>query len=123
MGHYQKNQAVDDSVRSFSTIIRLFPSAIYLIHPTYQDMGGEINEDDSAMYAKFRQAFNEFRTRTNALTWIDMSEYLPIPKTSKELDALFNVPLDQHNSDFGLTIYGRAVADVLINLDAPFGRN
>ena len=62
-----------------------------------------------------RAALLGVSARFPSVKWIDVLENqkIPIP-TGPDLVAWFNLPLDNHKSDLGVTIYGKAVASFLI---------
>ena len=64
--------------------------------------------------SKHLRAFSMFVAQSG-VNLIPMIDHMPKPDTRSIIDSWFNVPTDQHNSDLGLKIYGKAVAQVLID--------
>ncbi len=103
-------EAVEASVASLRRVETIFPGTLYLIHPTYQNYTDNV----AGQQAFFLETFDQMRSRTPDLCWVDMRDLVQAPRDQAEVDSWFNVPWDLHNSDLGLTIYGQAVAALLI---------
>ena len=112
------SEAVEASSASMTTILRLFPETIFLLDHDFIELYGNNN---SSLATSARAALLGVSARFPSVKWIDVLENqrIPIPKkipipTGPNLVAWFNLPLDNHKSDLGVTIYGKAVASFLI---------
>ncbi len=92
---------------SVAAIRRYFPDALFLVHPSLNDYRSIEEQGDA-------EAFRLLTVATPEAGWVEMMDRLPRPRSKSELESWFNLPHDQHNSDLGLTIYGEAVAELLI---------
>jgi len=111
--HYARaDEAATTSVQSFRRLLGLFPRAVFLVHPVYQDYLNRL--DDSADALLFRESFENFRALMGEVDFVNMIDRLPKPSSQQEIDSWYNVPADQHNSDKGLKLYGEAIAILLI---------
>jgi hypothetical protein len=106
------SEAVEASSASMTTILRLFPETIFLLDHDFIELYGNNN---SSLATSARAALLGASARFPSVKWIDVLENqrIPIP-TGPNLVAWFNLPLDNHKSDLGVTIYGKAVASFLI---------
>jgi hypothetical protein len=83
-------------------IVARFPEAVWLVHPEYWVY---TNQE----WPVFRIAFEEFARRLPELRIVAMMDRLQ----RGDLDSRFHVPHDQTDSDYGLSMYGEAVARFL----------
>jgi hypothetical protein len=106
--HYANvEDAGEQSAQAAREVMRLYPGAVWLVHPAMWDYTAE--ED-----TLFRMSYEAFVRRVPEIALVDMMPRLPTPRSRDELNSWFNVPHDLHNSDLGLRIYGEAVALYLI---------
>ena len=105
-------EAVEASSASIATIFRLFPKTIFLLDHDFSELNGNNNNWGSK---SGRAALLATSARFPSVKWIDVLEkrriLIPI---GPDLVAWFNLPDDDHKSDLGVTIYGKAVASFLI---------
>jgi hypothetical protein len=102
------SEAVEASSASMTTILRLFPETIFLLDHDFIELYENNNSRE-------RAALLGVSARFPSVKWIDVLENqrIPIP-SGTDLVAWFNLPKDNHKSDLGVTIYGKAVASFLI---------
>ena len=106
------SEAVEASSASMTTILRLFPETIFLLDHDFIELNGDNN---SSLATSARADLLGVSARFPSVKWINVLENqkIPIP-TGPDLVAWFNLPKDNHKSDLGVTIYGKAVASLLI---------
>ena len=107
--HYERSRDAADASREALRRIRCyFPDAIFLVHPTDWDLKNE--EPDL-----YRLAFEALVAAIPDEEFVDMKAWMPVPASREELNSWFNIPYDLHNSDRGLRVYGKAVAEYLLH--------
>ena len=90
----------------------LFPETIFLSNYYFIELYGNNN---SSLVTSVRAAVLVVSARFPSVQWINVLENqrFSIP-TGRDLVGWFNLPKDNHKSDLGVTIYGKAVASFLI---------
>jgi hypothetical protein len=97
-----EEEAIKASVEAVRELKRLHPHMIVLSHPSIQECK---NGEPSPIVAKFQEALGE------DVPIIMMLDYLPLDKGEEEIKRWYNLPHDEHPSDYGCELYGKAVRD------------
>jgi hypothetical protein len=101
------DEATYASAMSIDTILGTFADATFLLDTSYAEFLGQRSPLAD-------EAFGRLLTEFPAVKWINVGADRRHPVSRGEIDAWFNVPHDQHRNDFGVRIYGEAVAAFLI---------
>lgn len=93
------SEALAASQSALRTIAADHPALIVLYHPTVQE----------CLAKQAPQDVKELMTRVGNLNIENMLDFLPLTSSPEEIKKWYNLPYDQHPSDYGAGIYARAV--------------
>jgi hypothetical protein len=93
------SEALAASQSALKTIAADHPALIVLYHPTVQE----------CLAKQAPQDVKELMARMGNLKIENMLDFLPLTSSQDEIRKWYNLPYDQHPSDYGADIYARAV--------------
>jgi hypothetical protein len=91
-------EAIDKSKSALEAIARAHPALLALYHPMVQE----------CLSGQMPGVVRELSGRVDVPV-VNMLTYLPLSSGSDEIRKWYNLPYDQHPSDYGAEIYGAAV--------------
>lgn len=98
-------QAMSASRMALETIASAQPALLILYHPVLEE----------CLSGRAPSAVVRLMTEERNLGIENMLEFLPLSAGQDEIRKWYNVPLDQHPSDYGARVYARAVAGRVSN--------
>jgi hypothetical protein len=93
------SEALAASQSALRTIAADHPALMVLYHPTVQE----------CLARQAPQDVKELMARMGNLKIENMLDFLPLTSSQDEIKKWYNLPYDQHPSDYGADIYARAV--------------
>jgi GDSL-like Lipase/Acylhydrolase len=91
-------EAIDKSKSALEDIARAHPALLVLYHPMVQE----------CLYHEMPSVVTELSSRVSVPV-VNMLTFLPLSSGPDEIRKWYNLPYDQHPSDYGAEIYGSAV--------------
>jgi tetratricopeptide (TPR) repeat protein len=102
-GRSPANEAVD----ALAMVERIQPNAMVTHNPIYWTITGERSQELAALKETTDLA------ASRGITIVDVTDFMPLAKGKDEWRRWYNIPKDGHFSDYGATVYARAMEEVL----------
>ncbi|MFZ5805706.1 MAG: SGNH/GDSL hydrolase family protein [Verrucomicrobiota bacterium] len=110
-----------DNAKQISAAVEIFkkaqktvPHALFLNHPMFEELTGTSEKDMPWLNGLLEQLVAEAKSHHIEIILMRNHLSMPIPQDRAELMKWFNFPIDTHNSDLGVRIYGESVAHLII---------
>ncbi len=117
-----RGEAIRDSLAALEQVRCLNPNLIVLHHPQIDEL--RIRQDTAQRYPgdplHIVGLETEFLAAAKAhhIEIVQMADRYPLPSDPLRTAALYNLPLDSHNSDYGVALYAQWVFDDLLSWGA-----